>query len=123
MQLVARMHGRSWYARSTDLMHWQRDDARAGIDVSDTGWDSEMVSYPHVFELDGTTWMMYLGNQVGRHGFGLARLGLSVSDSRAMKRRIIVSLVFVLAIALCGGLVWFNFFRDRMIADVPLGAR
>ncbi|HWL04022.1 MAG TPA: efflux RND transporter periplasmic adaptor subunit [Xanthobacteraceae bacterium] len=34
-----------------------------------------------------------------------------------MKRRIFVSIVFVLAIALCGGLIWFNFFRDRMIAD------
>ncbi len=34
-----------------------------------------------------------------------------------MKRRFVVSLVFVLAIALCGGLVWFNFFRDRMIAN------
>jgi hypothetical protein len=62
------------YARSTDLEHWVRDDARAGIDVSAEGWDAEMVSYPHVFELDGATYMMYLGNQVGRHGFGLARL-------------------------------------------------
>jgi membrane fusion protein, multidrug efflux system len=34
-----------------------------------------------------------------------------------MKRRIVVSLVFILAVALCGGLVWFNFFRDRMIAN------
>jgi membrane fusion protein (multidrug efflux system) len=33
-----------------------------------------------------------------------------------MKRRIIASLVFVLSMALCGGLVWFNFFRDQMIA-------
>ena len=62
------------YAWSTDLEHWTRDDARAGLDVSDDGWDAEMVSYPHVFELDGVTYMMYLGNQVGRHGFGLARL-------------------------------------------------
>lgn len=62
------------YASSTDLEHWTRDDARAGLDVSDEGWDSEMVSYPHVFELDGAIYMMYLGNQVGRHGFGLARL-------------------------------------------------
>lgn len=62
------------YARSTDLENWVRDDARAGIDVSADGWDAEMVSYPHVFELDGATYMMYLGNQVGRHGFGLARL-------------------------------------------------
>jgi membrane fusion protein (multidrug efflux system) len=34
-----------------------------------------------------------------------------------MKRRIVVSLVFFLAIALCGGLIGFNFFRDRMIAN------
>jgi membrane fusion protein (multidrug efflux system) len=34
-----------------------------------------------------------------------------------MKRRIVVSLVFILALALCGGLVWFNFFRDKMIKD------
>jgi hypothetical protein len=33
-----------------------------------------MVSYPHVFELDGRIYMAYLGNQVGRHGFGLAVL-------------------------------------------------
>ena len=62
------------YASSTDLVDWQRDDARAGIDVSDTGWDSEMISYPHVFALDGKVYMAYLGNEVGRHGFGLAEL-------------------------------------------------
>src|SRR5205809_5648361 len=62
------------YASSEDLTRWVRDDSKAGIDVSDEGWDSEMVSYPHVFELDGTTRMFYLGNQVGRHGFGLAEL-------------------------------------------------
>ncbi|WP_230530005.1 efflux RND transporter periplasmic adaptor subunit [Microvirga roseola] len=32
-----------------------------------------------------------------------------------MKRRIVVSLVFILAIGLCAGVVWFNFFRDGMI--------
>jgi len=62
------------YASSTDLVTWARDDSRAGIDVSDEGWDSEMISYPHVFELDGKTLMFYLGNQVGRHGFGIAEL-------------------------------------------------
>ena len=62
------------YASSYDLESWTRDDSKAGIDVSEEGWDSEMVSYPHVFELDGATYMLYLGNQVGRHGFGLARL-------------------------------------------------
>jgi hypothetical protein len=62
------------YASSPDLTTWTRDDSLAGLDVSETGWDSEMVSYPHVFELDGETYMLYLGNQVGRHGFGLARM-------------------------------------------------
>lgn len=62
------------YGYSKDLLNWTRDDARAGIDVSADGWDSEMVSYPHLFELDGCIYMFYLGNQVGREGFGLARL-------------------------------------------------
>ena len=62
------------YAVSEDLWHWTRDDTKAGIDVAEEGWDSEMISYPHLFELDGETYMFYLGNQVGREGFGLARL-------------------------------------------------
>jgi hypothetical protein len=62
------------YAWSADLIAWTRDDARAGIDVSDAGWDAEMVAYPHVFELDGATYMAYLGDEVGRYGFGLAAL-------------------------------------------------
>ena len=67
------------YASSDDLERWVRDDSKAGIDVSDEGWDSEMISYPHVFELDGKTLMFYLGNQVGRHGFGLAELDGALS--------------------------------------------
>lgn len=62
------------YAWSDDLLHWHRDDTQVNIDVSAEGWDSEMVAYPHVFELDGQTWMFYLGNGVGRVGFGAARL-------------------------------------------------
>lgn len=62
------------YASSHNLIDWVRDDAKAGIDVSEQGWDAEMISYPHVFELDGKTYMAYLGDQVGRHGFGLAVL-------------------------------------------------
>jgi hypothetical protein len=62
------------YAWSTDLVNWTRDDDRVGIDTSSDGFDNEMVAYPHVFALDGRTWMLYLGNQVGRYGFGLAEL-------------------------------------------------
>lgn len=62
------------YAVSEDMVNWSRKDEKAGIDVSTEGWDSEMISYPHVFELDGSLYMMYLGDQVGRFGFGLAKL-------------------------------------------------
>lgn len=62
------------YASSTNLADWVREDTKAGIDVSQEGWDAEMVSYPHVFELDGKTYLAYLGDQVGRYGFGLAVL-------------------------------------------------
>ena len=66
------------YASSTDFVHWERDDSKAGIDVSESGWDSEMISYSHVFELDGEVYMLYLGNQVGKYGFGLAGLSGSL---------------------------------------------
>jgi hypothetical protein len=65
------------YASSTDLLHWTRDDSKAGIDISEKGWDDQSIAYPHVFELDGAIYMLYLGNQVGRHGFGLAKLDIS----------------------------------------------
>ena len=71
------------YARSTNLVDWTRDDARAGIDVSDDGWDSEMIAYPHVFDADGQTYLAYLGNEVGRYGFGLARLQSGPSAAKA----------------------------------------
>jgi predicted GH43/DUF377 family glycosyl hydrolase len=64
------------YASSTDLIHWTRDDSRTGIDISseEDAFDNQMTAYPHVFELDGKTYMLYLGNEVGRYGFGLAEL-------------------------------------------------
>jgi hypothetical protein len=33
-----------------------------------------MVAYPTVFGVDGDIYMLYLGNDVGREGFGLAKL-------------------------------------------------
>lgn len=68
------------YAVSDDLLNWRRHDDRAGIDISPSGWDDEMISYPHVFALDGKVYMAYLGNQVGRYGFGLAELQGDLDD-------------------------------------------
>ncbi len=62
------------YASSKNLYDWCRDDANVGVDVSTTGWDSQSISYPHVFELDSEFYMFYLGNEVGKNGFGLAKL-------------------------------------------------
>lgn len=62
------------YASSADMINWERKDHLAGIEVSSEGWDDQMISYPHVFELNGKIYMFYLGNDVGRYGFGLAEL-------------------------------------------------
>jgi predicted GH43/DUF377 family glycosyl hydrolase len=63
------------YAYSSDLTNWTRNDAEAGIHVSPADdWDSQSIAYPHIFELDGKLYMLYLGNDVGRFGFGLAVL-------------------------------------------------
>jgi len=62
------------YASSDDMKNWVRDDTKAGMDISNKGWDSEMIAYPHVFALDKKIYMLYIGNQVGRFGFGLAEL-------------------------------------------------
>jgi sucrose-6-phosphate hydrolase SacC (GH32 family) len=62
------------YAYSDDLKTWIRDDKEGGIDVSPDGWDSDMMAYPHVFEMDDLIYMLYNGNEFGRYGFGLAQL-------------------------------------------------
>ncbi len=60
------------YAYSDDLKSWNRDDENIGIDVSDEGWDSDMMCYPHLFQCDGKTYLLYNGNEFGKYGFGLA---------------------------------------------------
>lgn len=63
--------GHAW---SHDLKEWTRDDAGVGLDVSVSGWDSEMLCYPNLFEREGKTYLLYNGNEFGRHGFGIAIL-------------------------------------------------
>lgn len=62
------------YAESDDGAHWSRLDNASGIDVSNTGWDSEMIEYPCVFDHAGRRYMLYNGNGYGKSGFGLAVL-------------------------------------------------
>jgi hypothetical protein len=60
------------YAESGDGITWTRRDDAAGIDVSPSGWDSEMICYPNVFRHGEDLFMLYSGNGFGRDGFGLA---------------------------------------------------
>ena len=62
------------YAWSDDLINWTRDDENAGIGLSETGWDSEMMCYPHIFEIDSKVYLLYNGNEFGKYGFGVAEL-------------------------------------------------
>ena len=64
------------YAHSKDLINWERNDDAAGISISgnEHDFDNEMVAYPNVFEVDGNIYMLYLGNEVGKMGFGMAKL-------------------------------------------------
>lgn len=62
------------YAESLDGINWTRMDDKVGLDISETGWDSEMIEYPCVFDHAGNRYMLYNGNSHGRDGIGLAVL-------------------------------------------------
>lgn len=69
------------YAHSKDIFHWERNDDVVGLNISENenDFDSEMVAYPNLFELNGSIYMLYLGNEVGKLGFGLAKLNGDLS--------------------------------------------
>lgn len=58
------------YAESIDGINWLRKDDMAGIDISNSGWDSEMISYPYVFKNQNNLFILYNGNGFGKTGFG-----------------------------------------------------
>ena len=60
------------YAESEDGVNWTRDDDFAGIDLSESGWDSEMIEYATVIVYNDRKYMFYNGNSYGREGYGLA---------------------------------------------------
>jgi hypothetical protein len=60
------------FAESADGLTWDRKGQDSGIDVSKTGWDSEMIEYPCVFKHGERRYMLYAGNGFGRTGFGIA---------------------------------------------------
>ncbi len=63
--------GHAW---SDDRMNWTRDDDNPYLTGTPGAWDSDMQCYPHVFTCDGRVYLLYNGNEFGRHGFGIAVL-------------------------------------------------
>lgn len=62
------------YAESSDGLNWVRKDDEVGIDVSDSGWDSQSMSYPSVVKYKDKVYLFYNGNNLGETGFGYAQL-------------------------------------------------
>lgn len=62
------------YAVSENSLNWALELDQAGITVSESGWDSEMIEYPFVFDHNHKRYMLYNGNGYGKTGFGLAVL-------------------------------------------------
>ena len=62
------------YAESPDGITWTRMDEKAGIESSETGWDSGSIEYASVFDHRSQRYMLYNGAEYGRTGFGIAIL-------------------------------------------------
>lgn len=62
------------FALSNDKKNWKRLDDYSGIYPSGSGWESDAVAYPFVFEHDSDFYLLYNGNDYGRSGFGYASI-------------------------------------------------
>ena len=62
------------YASSADLVSWWREDSFHDLAPSLSGWDSVSISYPNVITCETGVFMFYLGSEIGRWSFGVARL-------------------------------------------------
>jgi hypothetical protein len=62
------------HAYSSNLESWVRDDKNDNIYLSESGFDSEMMCYPYVMDIENRTVMFYCGNGFGKGGLGYAEL-------------------------------------------------
>jgi hypothetical protein len=65
---------RMGYAESIDGARFVRMDDHIGIDVSESGWDSEMICFGIPYKYKDKTYLFYCGNHYGIGGFGYAEL-------------------------------------------------
>ena len=68
------MHYLMGYAESYDGLDWEKKDDQVGIIHSSQGWDSQMVYFPSVIEMNNRYFLFYNGNNFGEAGFGFAEI-------------------------------------------------
>lgn len=62
------------YAESTNGIDWVRMDNLVGLDKSEEGWDSKMMSYPFYLNHNDKKYLFYNGNGFGKTGIGYAEI-------------------------------------------------
>ena len=62
------------FAESKDGLNWERKDNEVGIDLSESGWDSEMICFASIVDAHCERYMFHNGNEFGKTGFGVALL-------------------------------------------------
>lgn len=60
------------YAESDDATHWKNKDIN--LNLSSSGWDSQMMAYPAFVRIKDKAFLFYNGNNYGYDGFGYAEL-------------------------------------------------
>ena len=60
------------YAESSNAYMFARKDSMMNIDVSDSGWDSESLSFSSIVDYKDKRYMFYNGSHGGRTGVGVA---------------------------------------------------
>ncbi len=62
------------WAKSQNLVTWNRVDSDHTIMNHDSNWDHKMRAYPNLFKNESGTYLLYNGNNFGIDGFGLGKL-------------------------------------------------
>ena len=62
------------YGESNDGINFIRSDKDVGIDVSSSGWDSEMIAFAERLKYKNKIYLFYCGNHYGLDGIGYAEI-------------------------------------------------
>ncbi len=71
------------YAESENGIDWKRQNELTVLETSPNGFDSKMACYPVVMQTKYATYMFYDGNDMGKTGFGYAKL---ITNSKEIYR-------------------------------------